>query len=385
MVKRTVVSIFFALLVALLLCFPAHAAAQQEAQAFDMREQLDALGKDELMQQIPEGAQELLEETGVGDIAVDNLLQLSPRAFFKALWDMLLGQLRAPVTVLGTVLGIVVLCTMLGGLRNAGGENGLSPVFATVCVLCVLTAIAVPILDCVVETAKAIQQASTFMLSFIPMFSAALVASGRPVTGATYNLFLFSTCQIVSQVVSRTLIPLVGIYLAVCIASTLTPGISISSAGDAVKSAVNWALGLILTIFVGLLSVQSIVAQSADTVTTRTARFLISSGVPAVGKILSEAYTAAQGCLHLLKSTLGAYGILVAAFTFLPILIQTACWHLIANAASIVGDILGAGQVSRVLKACANALGILVAMIFCYALLIIVSTTVVLVTGLGAG
>ena len=373
------------LLTALLVLLAACPALAEEAGAFDYDAQLDALGKDELMQQVPEDARELMEETGVYDLSVGNLLGLSPRGFFGTLWRMFVEQLRLPLTVLSTVLGIIVLCALFGGMQTVAAQSSLSPLVSTVTALCILTAISAPILDCIVDTARAIQQASTFMLTFIPVFAAAMTAAGQAVSGLTYNAFLFATCQIVAQVVSRTLIPLMGIYLALCITGSVVPELNIRSATAAIKSVVGWALGFILTVFVGMLSVQTMVAGSADSVGTRTAKFLIGSFVPVVGGALSDAYSAAQGCLRLIKTSVGAYGILVAALTFLPILLQVVCWYLITNLGTIAGDILGVGKVSDILKSCSSVLAILLAVIFCYMLLIIVSTTIVMVVGLGGG
>lgn len=359
------------------------AETSPETSAFDINAQLDALGREELERQVPEPAQELMRETDMLELSAGKLLQLSPRNFFKTIWALMLEKLKKPVRTLAAIVGVIVLCALIGGLRNESGESPMSRTFATVSVLCVLTSVIMPILDCIVDTSKAIQDAALFMLTYIPMLSAALAASGSPITGATYNLFLFSACQVVSQVVAKTLIPLMGIYLALCIVASLVPEINIASATSAIKSVVSWTLGFFLTVFVGLLSVQTMVAQSADTVTVRAAKFMIGSFVPVVGGALSEAYSAAQGCLKMIKTTLGAYGVIVAIFTFLPVLLQALAWYMLTNLAVIAGDIIGAPRVSAILKSCGGVLGVLIAIILCFALLIIVSTTVVMVTGLG--
>ena len=353
--------------------------------AFDMEEQLDALGREELMEQVPEDARELMEEANLYDLSVSSLLQLTPKDFFCTVWRMLLQEVRKPVRTMGVILAVVVLCAMLGGLHTAVGENTLSPMFTTVAVLCILTSVVIPILDCIINTSASVKNAALFMLSFIPIFSAAITAAGQPVTGAAYNMFLFTTCQVVSQVVSQTLIPLLGIYLALCVVGALVPEIKIASATATIKTIVSWALGFMVTIFVGLLSIQTMVSQGADTVTTKTVKFLVGSFVPVVGGALSEALVAAQGCLRLIKTSVGAYGILVAVFTFLPILLQTVIWYLVTMVASIAGDILGVDKVSTVMKSCSSVLGILLSVILCFGLLIIVSTTVVMVTGMGGG
>lgn len=350
--------------------------------AFDLDEQLDAIGRDELMQEVPGEARELMEQSGVGDLSVDQLLQLSPKDFFRTVWDLLLQQMKKPLRTLGVIAAVVVLCAMLGGLGTSVSEQTLPQMFHMVAVLCILTSVILPILDCIVNASGAIKDVSVFMLGFIPVFAAALTAAGQPVTGAAYNLFLFSTCQAVSQVVAQTLIPLLGIYLALCVVGVLVPDLRIASATKTIKSILSWALGLVVTVFVGLLSLQTMVGGSADSVTARTAKFLIGSFVPVVGGTLSEAFSTAQGCLRLIKTSVGTYGILVALFTFLPVLLQTVCWYLVTGVASIAGDILGVGRVSEVMRSCSTVLGILLAVILSFALLVIVSTAVVTAAGL---
>lgn len=357
--------------------------SSESAGAFDIEAQFDALGREELMQQVPEQAGELMKQSGAYQLSVGSLLQLSPKEFFATIWGLLVEQVKKPVKTLATVFGIIILCTLIGGLKTATGENSLTQVFTTVSALCVLTAVIMPILDCIKTASKAVQDVALFMLSYIPMLSAAMTAAGAPITGATYNLFLFTACQVVSQVVANTLVPLMNIYLAMCIIGALVPDINIASATSQIKTIVTWTLGFFLTVFVALLSVQTMVAQSADGVAVKATKFMIGSLVPVVGSALSEAYTAAQGCLKLLKTTLGAYGVIVALFTFLPVLLQSVAWYVMTNLVVSAAEIIGAPKAGVILKSCASVLGILISIIFCFALLLVVSTTIVMVTGLG--
>lgn len=366
------------------LLFQGTAFASPGMEEYDLEAQWDALGRDELVEAIPEETRELMDQAGVGELSADELLELTPGEFLGAVWGIFLDQLRLPMKVFATVLAIIILCALLGGMKTAAWKETLSQVYDTVSILCILVAVALPIIECIKETSRAVQDASMFMLSFIPMFAAALTASGQPATGSAYNMFLFSACQVVSQVAAQVLVPMMGVYLAFCVVGQLVPDLNVSSATKSIKNIVSWALTFLLTGFVGLLSVQTMVAQSADTVTTKTAKFLIGSFVPVVGSALSDAYLAAQGCLRLIKTSLGAYGIVVAVFTFLPALLQVAAWYLMTNLCAIAGDVAGVPKVSGILRSCGSVLGILMAVIVCYALLIIVSITVVMVTGMGA-
>ena len=138
-----------------------------------------------------------------------------------------------------------------------------------------------------------------------------------------------------------------------------------------------------LTIFVGLLGIQGLVGSSADNITMKTTRFLIGSFVPVVGGALSEAFSTAQGCIRLLKTTVGVYGVLAFVMTFLPILLETVLWLWTVNIAAAVSELLEAGNMAKMLKASASVLSILISLVLCFALLMIITTTMMLLMGTG--
>lgn len=377
--------VFAVFLFCLLLLIPVNARAGTGPADTDahvqLREQLDALGSRELAGQVSPEAREYLAQGGLLEPNFETLIQLTPGRFFPALWQMFLSAMMAPLRALAAMIGIILLCALLETLRAATWENTLSSVFQTVSILCILTFIARPILDLIVSTTATIREAAMFMMGFIPMFSAALISAGQPVTGATYSLFLMGASQLVAQVVAQTLLPMMSIYLAICICGAFVPDLKIVEAAQGIRAAVGWTMGLLLTIFVALLSIQSILSQSADGVSVRATKFLIGSLAPVVGSVLSDAYMAAQGSLRLLKTTVGAYGIIVAVFIFLPTLMRVTAWYLITKLVAMAGDIAGAGRVADILRSCSNVLGLLISAILSFALLFIVSTGIVMSMG----
>ncbi|WP_066459446.1 stage III sporulation protein AE [Anaerotruncus rubiinfantis] len=382
--KWTALVLAFCLLV-FGLCVPACAAdlGKSELGDYDYQAQLDAAGADELFGNLPQDAQSLLDDTGITGIDYKQLLSLSPKDFFQAVWQLVLERVRMPLTVFGSVLGTILLCALLDSLKTSLWEGTLSSVFSAVAVVCIATSIIAPIVDCITSTARAIHDGSNFILAFIPVFSTVVTVSGQPVTAGAYTAFLFMACQVVAQIVSSVLVPLMGIYLAFCIAGSLAPGIDVNAVAQVIRKTVSWALGLLLTIFVGLLSLQTMVASGSDTVVSKTAKFLIGSFVPVVGSALSDAFVATQGYMKLLKTTVGVFGVLVAAMTFLPILLQTVMWYLAVNLSSALGEMLGVKPVAQILKSASATLGVLIAVILCFALLIIISTSLVLIISMG--
>ena len=69
--------------------------------------------------------------------------------------------------------------------------------------------------------------------------------------------------------------------------------------------------------------------------------------------------------------------------TFLPVLLQTALWYFTVNITSAVGEMLGVKQVASILKSASATLGVLIAVILCFALLFVISTSLVLMVSTG--
>ncbi len=377
MIKR-----FFCMLLAFVLLIIPCYAVDTNLPDDQLQEQFESSGANELYDKTPDEAKEILDNLGVDKIDYKTLLTLSPTDFFKALWQILLTQLRKPLVILASITGVAVLCSLVEGLNVSIGQRSLDTVFNVVAILCICTAVVNPIVECIRSAAAAIQSCADFILSFIPVFVSLVAVGGQPVSATTYNTFLLLTSEVISKITANQLVPLVTIYLAFCIVGALTPSMNLSGAASTAKSIVTWALGLLVTVFVGLLGIQSLVASGADTVAMKTGKFLIGSFVPVVGKALSDALTTAQSCVKLLKTTVGAYAVAVASLTFLPSLLQTIVWYFAVNLGSTVSDVLGAQQIGKVLKACATALSLLLAIIAFVALLFIISTTIMLVVGM---
>ena len=197
-------------------------------------------------------------------------------------------------------------------------------------------------------------------------------------TGALYNVLLFGACQGISSLLQAAFVPVISCYLSLAIVTEVVPQMGLAGIVSGFKKLITWALGLTMTLFVGLLSLQSAVAGGGDNVAVKTTKFMISSLIPGVGGSLSELFMATQGCVQLVKSTVGAAGIVIAVLTFLPVLLRVALWQLVTAAGGIVGEMLGAGELSRLLKSVGSALSVMLAITLDYAMLFIVSTSLMI-------
>ncbi|SDN35980.1 stage III sporulation protein AE [Acetanaerobacterium elongatum] len=347
-------------------------------------QQLEASGAGDLMFTLPNETQEYLQKLGIDKISIGSFLNLEPLQFFKIIWLMIKDTLAKPRILFFSILGIIILCSLVDGFKEGFLQKPIGGVFSTVSVLCIIAGIIGPVWTCIQNTAQAVENCSNFMLGFVPVLSGIMSVSGQPVTASTYSIFLFSAAELVSQIASSTVVPLLCIYLAFCIISAVSPQINIAGVAKMIKSSATWILGFIITVFVALLGVQTIVSTGADSVALKAGKFLIGSFVPVVGGALADAVTSVGGCLTLLKNVVGGFGIVSASIIFLPVLVESAVWYLTLNISAAVSDIFELKSVSEVLKASATAVSLLMTIILCFALLLIVTTTITLMISSGA-
>lgn len=376
------------LLCLLLLCMPVSAvsgsvASGESTLQEQFEEQLEASGADELIENAPEQVKESLYDLGLDTISFQKILSLSPKEFIPYFIDQVQAVIARPVKLLAIVVGIIVLCALMNALKQSMAKDKLKEVFQVVSILCICAAVITPVIDCISKTGKTIFDCSNFLISFVPVLSGVMTAGGQIVTATSYQVFLFWAAELVSVIVSRTLVPFLGIYLAIAITSSMNAEFRLDKIADSLKSFICWSLGGLLTVFVGILSIQGIVASSADTVSLKATKFLISSVVPVVGGALSDALGSVQSCVKLLKTSVGAYGIIIAVMTFLPLLIESISWLLVTKISQVVAEFLGVGGVTPVLKATSSVLSIILAIILCFMMLIIITTTIMMLLGTG--
>lgn len=343
--------------------------------AAEVEEYLTGAEMTEVQEAIPPDAAKLMEKEKITSFS--QLISLP----VEEVWALLLGavqeQIQSPLRVLLSLAGVILLSALVQGIGNAL-DGGVHQVFGVIMTAFVISLIIRPVMECILSLQTVFADFSLFLAVYIPAFAGIMTTAGQPMTGALYNVMLFGACQGVSTLLQAAFVPVISCYLSLAIVTEVVPQMGLRDIVTGFKKLITWGLGLTMTIFVGLLSLQSAVAGGGDNVAVKTTKFMLSSLIPGVGGSLSELFMATQGCVQLVKSTVGAAGIAIAVLTFLPVLLRITLWQAVTAVGSIVGEMLGAGAVSRLLKSVGSALSVMLAITLYYAMLFIVSTSLMI-------
>ena len=184
--------------------------------------------------------------------------------------------------------------------------------------------------------------------------------------------------SIVNSLVNDIFMPVLSMCICLAIVDAACDTIDLSGMLNGIKKIVTWGLGLIMAIFTGLLSIQSIVGSSADTMTTKAAKYVISNSVPVVGGAASDAYTTVRGSLVLLKNGIGGVGIIALAVMLLPSLILIFLNKLSFSALGAAAEIFGAKKIVQLFKNINSVLSAALGIMVCFTLMFIISTAIIM-------
>ncbi len=339
--------------------------------------QYNNIGADELYDSLDKQTQDFFNQYDIDPENPDWVNQFTYQNAFSHVWGILTGEIKAPLKVGILIASVIFLTASLTAF-------GISPRFDTAiytATLAIGVLIASDIWQSVEAAVAAIKSCSTFMLSFVPIFASILALSGKVVTAPAMSALLLGASEIVAFISSFTVLPLMGGYLALSIASGVSPLLKNSGIADAVKKLSFWIMSLFGTVFVGILGIQTAINSASDSVTLRTAKFILGTSVPVAGSVLSEAVSTISSSLGLLRSSIGIYGVLALAVMLLPIVVEIVLWRCALMVNISLSEMFSLSKVTGILRALDSMLSVILGIILVVGGMFIISLSIVTTAG----
>lgn len=333
---------------------------------------------------LPYDAAEFLRENNISPDDPEGITSLSPKTVIAYMTEKLKHSAAAPLRLFGTVISVVILAAAGGAAADVVQSGGSEKIYRTVAVLAAV-GVTVPSLESCIDTAaQTLVQGSDFLVCYVPVFTGIAAASGNVTASAGYNLTVLLLAQAAVKIASDVLVPVISVCMAMNIIDAVNPAFSLSSITGLLKKWTSLFLGLIMTVFTGLLSIQSIVGTSADTLGVKAAKFVVSNFVPIVGSAVADAYTTMRSGLGLLRGATGAFGIIALCVTLLPPILETLCLYLAMTAGEAAAELFGANELGRFFGGAASLLAMTGAVLACFVVMFVISTVILMAAGMTA-
>lgn len=299
----------------------------------------------------------------------------------KGFLKYLFHELLANGKLLGSLILLTIFSMFLQTLQNAFEQKTVSKVAYSV-VFMVLIIIALNSFHIVISyTLEAITAMTGFIIALVPLLIALIASSGGLVSAAFFHpiiLFLMNTSGLLIQYV---VLPLLFLSAILSIVSTLSEHYKVTQLAQLLRNVSIGILGIYLTVFLGVISVQGATAAVTDGIAIRTAKFVTGNFIPVIGRMFTDATDTVITASVLLKNTVGILGvatlILLAAFPAVKILSIAIIYKL---AAALLQP-LGGGTVIKCLDIISKSIIYIFAALAIVSFMFFLSITVIIAAG----
>lgn len=343
--------------------------------------QYELSGADALIDELPKEVREQLEDIGVTSPSWQQLNSLSFFDIFSNIINTVQEKSITPLNCVVKIMGVIMLVALIDSVKSAIASSSLTSVLNSVAVLAVSIILIRPISQTIYYSANVIKISSDFMMIFVPIMVAIMLAMGQSTQGAGNYTLVMGAGTVVSQISENILVPLLNTFMGMSIVSGISQKVNLNGFCELVNKIVKWVLTFTMSVFTAILTMQSFISSSADSAGTKATRFAINSFVPLVGGALSEAYQTVRSCMGMLKSGVGVFAILATGTVYLPSIISCVLWLISINIAIALADVFNMGQIIKLLKSVATVINVLIAILLCCMIIFIVSSTIMLMVG----
>lgn len=295
------------------------------------------------------------------------------------LWDnacqLLAAEFRSSLRVMVVLLGAVLLYGVAEGSFQAA-EHPLMANFVPLSFVLVITMTAAGDVQTMMGAGtETMEQLDVLSKALLPSLAAAVAASGGIVSAGVRQVATVFFANLLMTLIRSVLLPLMYFYVAASAADAMLPGNPLKRIAAGIKKVVTWALTAALVLFTGYLTISGAAATSADALTLQVTRTVISTAVPVVGGIISQASGSVLSGAGLLKNSIGIFGMLAVLATCLTPFLRLAVQYLLYKITAFLAGTAGNGTLVELIDALGSAFGLMLGMVGSCALLLLISIT----------
>ncbi len=306
------------------------------------------------------------------------------RNFLKAVGARLWREVAAGSGLLGRLVVLALLCGLLQNIQSAFARREASDLAFGACYL-VLIILAVGGFILAMRTCQGvIDRLVDFMEAMLPVMVTLLASLGAVTTATLLNPVLIAALDFVAATVRDVMIPIVVSGALIDLVSRVFPRFKLTALADLLKQAAAVVTGVLIALFLGLVTAYGAAGAVFDGVAVKAAKFATSSFVPFIGKILADAVEVVVGSSLILKNGVGVVGALaVVAFTVFPLL-KVLSMVVVYRVAGAVVQPLGAEELVGSLNSVGNSLVLLMVMALAISVMFLITLAIIVGAATGA-
>lgn len=374
--KKFIKFISIAILFIIIIIFPKKVFAETEEEIMDTTQ--EKFNISDFINEAQNYTGDFLEDVDLNNILSQAIQgKVDNKTIFQKILKVLGSEINTSLKTLISILVIIVIHGILKSITDNLENKNISQIIYFVQYILIVTLI----MSNFTEIINLVKNTANDLVGFInllmPLLLTLMIYTGSIATSSILEPVILFAINLIGNLIKDILIPVVFIIVIFSIISKISERIQIEKLSKFLRSSVVWVLGIILTIFVGVVSLEGTLSSSVDGITAKTAKTAVSTVIPVVGKILGDVVDSVLGCGIILKNAVGIVGVIIIIGICIMPIIKIATLCIMYSLASAIVQPVADGKIVKVLDEMGGVFKLLLGILCALSVLLIVGITLV--------
>jgi len=168
--------------------------------------------------------------------------------------------------------------------------------------------------ECIEDAELAMDSLLLFINALYPSMLMTIAAGGGVASATALHPVLMVCGGFVMMIIKTIILPMLSIGVALQLSNSFSDDFQAKRMADFISGFIKWTVGIMMTLFVGVVSVSGVAAQSFDTVSVRATKYAIGTFIPMVGGVISDSFDLVLNGSGIIKNSIGLAGLLNILF-----------------------------------------------------------------------
>ena len=344
-----------------------------------LSEQKDSVNISEFIKESQKYTKEFFKDTDLEEILNDAISgNIDNSKLVKNILDLIGKESLSSIKTIASIMVVIIIHSILKSITDNLENNSISQIAYYVQYILIVTLIMANFAEIINMVKDSAEEMVAYSNLLIPILITLVITTGNIISANLMQPVILFVITFVSNTIKNVIIPIVLASTVLTIVSKISDKVQLDKLSKLLKSGTIWVLGVILTIFVSLISVEGSLSSSVDGITAKTAKAAVSSFVPVVGKILGDAVDSVIGCASILKNAVGIVGLIVIIAICVKPIIKLLLLMGTYYIGSAICEPIADNKIVSLLEQMGDTFKILLAILCSLSVMLIVGTALVM-------
>ena len=208
---------------------------------------------------------EFFENIDIGQVLNDAIKgKVDNSTLLKRFLNLLGDEVTTSIKSIASIIAIIIIHSILKSVSENLENDGLAKLIYYVQYIMIVTIIMSNFTDIIKMVQDTCTNLVAFMNMLVPLLITLMMYTGSITTSGLLEPIILFMINFIGNIIQNILIPLILIITSLIIISKISDKIQIDKISTFIKSGIVWFLGIVLTIFVGVISLEGTMSASVD-------------------------------------------------------------------------------------------------------------------------